>query len=230
MGRIRLSKRTDKRNPLIQDLLELHDTDRLVFGGWDIQDQDCYEAAQAACVIEPSLLVEAEGELRAVRPMPAVFEQNYVPRLSGSHVKHGSNKMALAEALVRDIEEFKRNNAVDRAVMVWCGSTETILRPTEVHLSLEAFETGLLANDPNIAPSQIYAYAALQCGVPFANGAPNLTIDFPALEQLAKQQRVPVCGKDFKTGQTFMKTLIAPGLKARLLGVEGWFSTTGLGI
>ena len=229
MGRIRLRKRTDKRNPLIRDLLELHDTKRLVFGGWDIQDQDCYEAAEAAGVIDAGLLAEAESELRAVRPMPAVFERDYVPRLSGSHVKHGSNKMALAEALVRDIEEFKRSNALDRAVMIWCGSTETILRPAEVHLSPEAFETGLLANDPNIAPSQIYAYAALQCGVPFANGAPNLTADIPALEQLAKQRSVPVCGKDFKTGQTFMKTLIAPGLKARLLGVDGWFSTNILG-
>ena len=229
MGRIRLSKRTDYRNPLIRDLIELQGIDGLVFGGWDIHGQDGYEAARTAGVIDPNLLSQAESELRAVRPMPAVFERDYVPRLSGSNVKHGSNKMALAEALVRDIEDFKRVNGVERAVMVWCGSTETLLRPTEVHASVEAFETGLLANDPNIAPSQIYAYAALQCGVPFANGAPNLTADIPALQDLAKERRVAVCGKDFKTGQTFMKTLIAPGLKARLLGVDGWFSTNILG-
>ncbi len=229
MGRIRLSKRTDKRNPLIRELLELQDTNGLVFGGWDIQDQDCFEAAKAAGVIDPALLAEAEADLRAVRAMPAVFEREYVPRLDGSHVKRGDNKMGLAEAVMRDIEEFKRSNGLERAVMVWCGSTETMLRPGEVHRSLESFEAGLLANDPRIAPSQIYAYAALQSGVPFANGAPNLTVDIPALESLARDRRVAVCGKDFKTGQTFMKTLIAPGLKARLLGVDGWFSTNILG-
>ena len=229
MGRIRLSKRTEKRNPLIQDLVALQDIGGLVFGGWDIRDHDCYEAAKAAGVIEPSLLAEAEPDLRAVRPMPAVFDGRYVPRLEGSHVKQGTSKMALAEALVRDIEEFKRANGLDRAVMVWCGSTEIYQRATEVHASPESFETGLLNDDPDIAPSQVYAYAALQCGVPFANGAPNLTVDFPAHRQLAKERGVPICGKDFKTGQTFMKTLIAPGLKARLLGVDGWFSTNILG-
>ena len=229
MGRIRLSKRTDRRNPLIRELLELQAIDQLVFGGWDIHGQDGYEAAQTAGVIDPGLLAQAEAELRAVRPMAAVFERDYVPRLGGSHVKHGSNKMALAEALVGDIEEFKRVHGLERVVMVWCGSTETLQRPTAVHASVEAFETALLSNDPHIAPSQIYAYAALQCGVPFANGAPNLTADIPALQQLAKERQVPVCGKDFKTGQTFMKTLIAPGLKARLLGVDGWFSTNILG-
>ncbi len=229
MGRIRLSKRTDRRNPLIRELVPLQDPAGLVFGGWDILDQDCYESALAAGVIEPAMLAEAERELRAVRAMPGVFERRYVPRLDGAHVKRGTSKMALAEALVRDIEDFKSANGLDRAVMVWCGSTEIHQRATEVHASTEAFETGLLADDPAIAPSQIYAWAALQCGVPFANGAPNLTVDVPAMQQLAKDRGVPVCGKDFKTGQTYIKTLIAPGLKARLLGVEGWFSTNILG-
>ncbi len=229
MGRIRLSKRTDKRNPLIRELLEIQDTGDLVFGGWDIRDIDCYDSAAGAAVIEPGLLAQVEPELRAVRPMPAVFEQRFVPRLDGGNVKHGTSKMALAEALVHDIEEFKRANGLDRAVMVWCGSTEVHQRASAVHDSLESFETGLLNDDPEIAPSQIYAYAAIRSGVPFANGAPNLTVDIPALQELANRQRVPICGKDFKTGQTFMKTLIAPGLKARMLGVEGWFSTNILG-
>ena len=229
MGRIRLSKRTDRRNPLIRELLALQDIGGLVFGGWDIRGIDCFESAAGAAVIEPSKLAHVESDLRAVRPMPAVFDQRFVPRLDGGHVKRGANKMALAEALVRDIEDFKRDNGLDRLVMVWCGSTEIHQRPTEVHDSVEAFETGLLNDDPGIAPSQIYAYASIRCGVPFANGAPNLTVDVPALQQLAERQGVPICGKDFKTGQTFMKTLIAPGLKTRLLGVDGWFSTNILG-
>ncbi len=229
MGRIRLSKRTDKRNPLIRELLPLQDIGGLVFGGWDIFEHDCYEAAKIAGVIETSALSQIETQLRAVSPMPAVFESRYVPRLHGTHVKQGANKMALAESLTRDIEDFKSTHGLERVVMVWSGSTEIHQRPVAVHASLEEFETGLLNDDPDIAPSQIYAYAALQCGVPFANGAPNLTVDIEAIHQLAKARRVPVCGKDFKTGQTYMKTLIAPGLKARLLGVEGWFSTNILG-
>ena len=229
MGRIRLSRRTDRRNPLIRELLELQDIGNLVFGGWDIRDIDCFDSASGAGVIEPSLLAEVEADLRAVRPMSGVFEHCFVPRLEGSHVKPGTNKMALAEALIQDIEDFKRANGLDRVVMVWCGSTDTHQRPGDVHASLEAFETGLLNNDPEIAPSQIYAYAAVRSGVPFANGAPNLTVDTPALQELAKRRSVPICGKDFKTGQTFMKTLVAPGLKTRLLGVEGWFSTNILG-
>ncbi len=229
MGRIRLNKRTDRRNPLIREMLELQDAGDLVFGGWDIRDLDCFDSASDAAVIEPSLLGEIEAELRAVQPMPAVFDQRFVPRLEGSHVKPGTNKMALAESLMQDIEDFKVANGLDRVVMVWCGSTEVHQRAGDVHASIEAFERGLLNNDPEIAPSQIYAYAAIRCGVPFANGAPNLTVDTPALLELAKQESVPICGKDFKTGQTFMKTLVAPGLKARLLGVEGWFSTNILG-
>ena len=229
MGRIRLGKRTDDRNPLIRKLIALQDIGELVFGGWDIRNIDCFDSAREAAVIEPGLLAQAEPELRAVRPMPAVFENQFVPRLSGDHVKPATNKMALAESLMRDIEDFKRDNGLRRVAMVWCGSTEIHQRASEVHESLESFETGLLNDSPDIAPSQIYAYAAIRCGVPFANGAPNLTVDFPALEQLARESGTPVCGKDFKTGQTFMKTLIAPGLKTRLLGVEGWFSTNILG-
>lgn len=229
MGRIRLSKRTDKRNPAIRELVPIQDTAGLVFGGWDISASDGYEAALEAGVIEPALLAAAEGELRSVRPMPAVFEKRFVPRLDGPNVKRATSKMAMAESLVQDIEDFKRENGLDRAVMVWCGSTEIHQRPGSVHESLDAFEAGLLCNDPRIAPSQIYAYAALRCRVPFANGAPNLTVDVPAIQELAAQRGVPICGKDFKTGQTFMKTLIAPGFKARLLGVDGWFSTNILG-
>ena len=229
MGHIRLSKRTDKRNPAIGDLVALQDPGALVFGGWDIRNIDCFDAAVSSRVIGPELLSMVRDDLTAVRPMPAVFERRFVPRLDGTHVKKGTSKMALAEALVEDIERFKAENSLDRAVMIWCGSTETHQQPFPVHDSLGAFETGLLTDDPAIAPSQIYAYAALQCGVPFANGAPNLTVDIPALQQLALDRQVPICGKDFKTGQTFMKTLIAPGLKARLLGVDGWFSTNILG-
>lgn len=229
MGKIRLSKRTDRRNPSIRELVPLQEIDGLVFGGWDIFEHDCYEAAKIAGVIERDSLSQIENQLRAVAPMPAVFENRYVPRLQGTRVKKGANKMVLAEALIRDIEDFKSRNGLDRTVMVWCGSTEIHQRPMEVHASLDQFETGLLNDDPNLAPSQLYAYAALQCGVPFANGAPNLTLDIEAMHQLAGTRRVPVCGKDFKTGQTYMKTLIAPGLKARLLGVDGWFSTNILG-
>ncbi len=229
MGRIRLNKRTDRSNPLIREILELQGIGDLVFGGWDIRDLDCFDSARDAAVIEPTLLKEVEADLRAVRPMPAVFEHRYVPRLEGTHVKPGANKMALAESLMRDIEDFKRTHGLDRVVMVWCGSTEIHQRAGEVHASLESFERGLLDNDPEISPSQIYAYAAIRSGVPAANGAPNLTLDVPALLELAKREAVPVCGKDFKTGQTFMKTLIAPGLKTRLLGVDGWFSTNILG-
>lgn len=229
MGRIRLSKRTEKRNPLIREFLPLQGIDKLVFGGWDIFEHDCCEAAKIAGVIDEAALRQVKDELQKVEVMPAVFENRRVPRLEGRRVKQGVNKMALAESLVRDIEDFRSAHRLERAVMVWCGSTEIHQRPADVHASLDKFETGLLNDDPEIAPSQIYAYAALQCGVPFANGAPNLTVDIPALQELAKARRAPICGKDFKTGQTYMKTLLAPGLKARLLGVEGWFSTNILG-
>jgi myo-inositol-1-phosphate synthase len=229
MGRIRLGKRTDDRNPLIRDLVPLACLSDIVYGGWDIYEDNCYDSAVNAKVIDPEQLNRVRAEMEAVRPMSAVFEQRYVTRITGPNVKKGSSKMELAEALIEDIARFKQASGVSRMVMIWCGSTEIFMRSSAVHATLQAFEEGLAKSDPDIAPSQIYAYAALQSGVPFANGAPNLTIDTPALLELAKKKGLPIAGKDYKTGQTFMKTLIAPGLKARLLGVDGWFSTNILG-
>ncbi|MBI4465494.1 MAG: inositol-3-phosphate synthase [Acidobacteria bacterium] len=229
MGTIRLGKRTEKRVPSIREFVPLASLDDLVFGGWDIRGENCYQIAVQGGVLEHRLLEQMRGFLESIRPMPAVFERHYVRRLDGTHVKQGQNKMELAKMLQDDIEDFRARTGVARLVMVWCGSTEIYLRPQEVHQSLEQFECGLKENHPAIAPSMIYAYAALKSGVPFANGAPNLTVDIPALMELGKQQSVPVCGKDFKTGQTLMKTIIAPGLKARLLGLSGWFSTNILG-
>ncbi len=229
MGHIRLGKRTDDRNPLIRDLVPLACLSDLVYGGWDIYADNCYDSAINAKVIDPELLNQVRPEMEAVKPMSAVFEQRYVTRISGPNVKKGGCKMEMAEALMEDISRFQQSSGVSRMVMIWCGSTEIFQRPGAVHASLKAFEEGLRKSDPDIAPSQIYAYAALRSGVPFANGAPNLTIDIPALQQLAKERSIAIAGKDYKTGQTFMKTLIAPGLKSRLLGVDGWFSTNILG-
>ncbi len=229
LGHIRLGKRTEGRNPLIRELTPLAGLDNLVFGGWDIYESNAYEAARHAAVIDSALLDQVRGEMSSLKPMPAVFENRFVTRIDGENKKSAANKMQYAEALMRDIADFKQTNDLSRLVMVWCGSTEIYQRATESHESLAAFEKGLLQSDPEISPSQIYAYAALKSGVPFANGAPNLTLDFPAMLELAKQQNVPVCGKDYKTGQTFMKTLLAPGLKSRLLGLNGWFSTNILG-
>jgi myo-inositol-1-phosphate synthase len=229
LGRIRLGKRTDNRNPLINELLPLAGLNSLVYGGWDIYEDNCYDAAVNAKVLSQDQLDQVRAEMEAIKPMPAVFEQRYVTRINGPNVKKGSNKMELAEALIADIAQFKKSTGVSRTVMVWCGSTEIFKRSTAVHQSLKAFEEGLAKSDPDIAPSQIYAYASLKSGVPFANGAPNLTLDTPAIQELAKQQSVAIAGKDYKTGQTFMKTLIAPGLKSRLLGMHGWFSTNILG-
>ena len=229
LGHIRLGKRTDGRNPLINEMTPLAGLDNLVFGGWDIYESNAYEAARHAGVIDSALLDQVSWEMSSVKPMPAVFENRFVTRIDGENKKLAANKMQYAEALMRDIADFKQANDLSRLVMVWCGSTEIYQRATESHASLEAFEKGLLQSDPEISPSQIYAYAALKSGVPFANGAPNLTLDFPAMLELAKQEGVPICGKDYKTGQTFMKTLIAPGLKSRLLGLNGWFSTNILG-
>ena len=229
MGRIRLGKRTDNRNPLINELLPLAGLNSLVYGGWDIYEDNCYAAAVNAKVLSQDQLDQVRAEMEAIKPMPAVFEQRYVTRINGPNVKKGSNKMELAEALIADIAQFKKSTGVSRTVMVWCGSTEIFKRSTAVHQSLKTFEEGLAKSDPDIAPSQIYAYASLKSGVPFANGAPNLTLDMPAMQELAKQQNVAIAGKDYKTGQTFMKTLIAPGLKSRLLGMHGWFSTNILG-
>jgi myo-inositol-1-phosphate synthase len=229
MGTIRLGKRTDGRSPMIKDFVPLADLDDLVFGAWDIFEENCYEAAMSAGVIEKELLVQLKPQLSKVKPMAAVFEQEYVKRLNGTHVKKGKTKMALAEQLMDDIAEFKKKSRVSRMVMVWCGSTEVFIKPQPVHKTLAAFEKGLRENHKAIAPSMIYAYAALKSGVGFANGAPNLTVDIPALIELAEEQNLPICGKDFKTGQTLMKTILAPGLKARMLGLHGWYSTNILG-
>jgi len=229
MGTIRLGKRTEKRVPAIRQFVPLASLDDLVFGGWDIRSDNCYEIARHGGVLEPGLLEQLRGFLEGIVPLPAVFDQNYVRRLDGPHVKRGQNKWELAQMLVEDIERFRASTGVSRTIMVWCGSTEIFLQPQEVHQTLENFERGLRENHPGISPSMIYGYAALRSGIPFANGAPNLTVDIPALVELARQKSLPVAGKDFKTGQTLMKTIIAPGLKARLIGLSGWFSTNILG-
>lgn len=229
MGTIRLGKRTDARTPLIKDLMPLASLDDIVFGGWDIFDDNCYEAATTAGVLEPSLLTQIKPELEAIKPMSAVFDRYYVKRLDGPNVKKGANKMELAEQVRADIRRFKQENMLDRLVMIWCGSTEIFMVETEAHQSIEAFEKALQRSDVSIPSSMVYAYAALKEGIPYANGAPNLTVDIPALMELAQQNGSPVTGKDFKTGQTLIKTVIAPGLKARLIGIKGWYSTNILG-
>jgi myo-inositol-1-phosphate synthase len=229
MGTIRLGKRTDGRSPRIREFVDLARLDDIVFGGWDIFQEDCYAAARTAGVLEPALLDQIRPELEAVKPMPAVFDQHYVKRLDGPNVKKGSSKKDLAEQLIADIRQFKKDNTCDRLVMVWCGSTEIYLTETAVHQTVESLEKGLEQNDPAIPPSMIYAYAAIKEGIPYANGAPNLSADIPALMDLAVANQSPIAGKDLKTGQTLMKTMIAPGLKARLLGVNGWYSTNILG-
>jgi myo-inositol-1-phosphate synthase len=229
MGTIRLGKRTEGRSPRIEDFVPLAALDDVVFGAWDIFSDNAFDAAMKAGVLEKDLLNQVSEQMASLKPMPAVFEQNYVKRLHGDNVKSGKNKMELAEQLIEDIARFKSENDCDRLVMVWAASTEIYMEEAAVHRSLEAFEKGLYDSDPAIAPSMIYAYAALKSGVPFANGAPNLTVDIPAMTELADKMRVPVCGKDFKTGQTLMKTMIAPGLKARMLGLDGWYSTNILG-
>jgi myo-inositol-1-phosphate synthase len=229
MGTIRLGKRTEGRTPLIKDLVPLASLDDIVFGGWDIFEDNCYEAAATAGVLETSLLEQIKPELEAIKPMSAVFDRRYVKRLDGPNVKKGANKMDLAEQVRADIRRFKKENDLDRLVMIWCGSTEIYLTETEAHQSIEAFEKALQTNDVNIPSSMVYAYAALKEGIPYANGAPNLTVDIPALMDLAQKNGCPIAGKDFKTGQTLIKTIIAPGLKARLIGVEGWYSTNILG-
>lgn len=229
MGTIRLGKRTEKRTPLIKDFVPLANLEDLVFAGWDVFSDNSYEAALKAGVLEKSLLDSVKDFLTGIHPMPAVFEQKFVKNLHGRNVKKGKTKMDLAEQVMEDIRQFKKRSGVSRLVMIWCGSTEAFMKPSDVHRSLSSFEKGLRASSPNIAPSMIYAYAALKLGIPFANGAPNLTVDVPAMLELAGRQELPLCGKDFKTGQTLMKTIIAPGLKARLIGLRGWFSTNILG-
>ena len=230
MAHIRLGKRTEDNNPLIKDFVPLATMDDLEFGGWDPYSDDAYTSAMKAGVLDPRHIEGIGEELRAVKPYPAVFSTNWIRNLPDvDQVKEGVTFMDLAEALMTDIDRFRGEKAVDRLVSVWCGSTEAYEEPSAVHSDLDAFEKGLKENDPAITPSQIYAYAMLRMKVPFANGAPNLTVDVPAMVQLAAEEGVPIAGKDFKTGQTLMKTMIAPGLKARMLGINGWFSTNILG-
>jgi myo-inositol-1-phosphate synthase len=229
MGTIRLGKRTEGRSPKIKEFVPLAGLDDLVFTGWDIFEDDMHAAATKAGVLERSLLDQVKPFLQSVKPRKAVFDRNYVKKLDGPNVKKGKSKMELAEQLREDIREFRKTSGAERLIMIWCGSTEVFLKSTEVHATVKAFEKGLANNDENIAPSMIYAYSALAEGVPFANGAPNLTTDIPAMHELARRNEAPICGKDYKTGQTLMKTILAPGFKARLLGLSGWFSTNILG-
>ena len=229
MGTIRLGLRTEHRQPYIREFVPLARVQDLVFGGWDIFPEDAYHAARKAGVLDNQLLEQLRPELEAIRPMAAVFDPDFVKNLHGPNLKRGPTKLDLAEQLRADIRGFIHRHELDRCVMVWCASTERYLPPGRAHASLADFETALRNNDDSIAPSMVYAYAALMEGVPFANGAPNLTVDIPALQELAKKRLVPISGKDFKTGQTLVKTVIAPMLKARMLGLEGWFSTNILG-
>ena len=229
MGRIRLGQRTKKNKPLIKDLVPIQNLKNVVFGGWDIFDDNVYEAAMHAKVLDETLLKKLKKPLEAIKPMRAVFDNRYVKKLDGKYIKKGKTKMDLAKALMRDIAKFKKENNCDRLVMVWCGSTEIYIKESKVHQTIASLEKGMQNNHKDIPPSMIYAYAAIKSGVPYANGAPNLSCDIPALVELSRQTGTPIAGKDFKTGQTLMKTILAPGLKARALGVEGWFSTNILG-
>jgi myo-inositol-1-phosphate synthase len=229
MGTVRLGRRTDNRVPAIKDFVPLAKLEDLVFGAWDIFPDSAFEAATHAGVLEKDLLNTLRKPLQKIKPMKAVFDQNYVKRLTGTNVKKGKNKLDLAKQLIAEIADFKRKNKCDRLVMIWAASTEIFMKPHAVHRNLKSFEQAMRDNHKAIPPSMIYAYAALKSGVPFANGAPNLTVDVPAMMDLANQQGLAVCGKDFKTGQTLMKTILAPGLKSRMLGLHGWYSTNILG-
>lgn len=229
MGTIRLGKRTDNRSPLIKDFVPLADLNDIVFGAWDIFPDSAYDAAMTAGVLEKDLLNQLKQPLKKLKPMKAVFDQHYVKRLNGTNVKEGKTKMDLAEQLIAEIAEFKKKNKCSRLVIVWAASTEIFLKTHKVHKTVASFEQAMRENHKAIAPSMIYAYAAMKSGVPFANGAPNLTVDIPAILKLAEENNVPIGGKDFKTGQTLMKTILAPGLKSRMLGLHGWYSTNILG-
>ena len=229
LGTIRLGKRTEGRVPKIKDLVPLAKLDDLVFGGWDVFPDDAYQAATKAGVLDARDLTKVQKFLKTIKPMKAAFDQSYVKNLQGTNVKKGKTKFDLAEQIRQDIRDFKKKNKCDRLVMVWCASTEVFLKAEDVHKDLKSFEKGMKANHPAIAPSMLYAWAAISEGVPFANGAPNLTVDIPALEEYAKAKEVPIGGKDFKTGQTLLKTVLAPAFKARMLGMNGWFSTNILG-
>jgi myo-inositol-1-phosphate synthase len=229
MATIRLGKRTENRSPLIKEFVPLASLDDIVFGAWDPIPDDGYTAAKKAGVLSEKDLDRVADFMKAIKPMPAVFDNHYVTRINGSNVKKGKTKRDLAEQLRQDMRDFKSKNGLDRLVIVWCASTEIFIRPGPQHATIEAFEKAMDENDEAIAPSMLYAYAAIMEGIPFCNGAPNLSVDAPCLVQLAIDRGVPISGKDFKTGQTWMKTVIAPGLKARMLGLEGWYSTNILG-
>ena len=230
LGHIRLGKRTDNKSPAIKEYVSLAKLEDIAFGGWDIFPENVYQAAIKAGVLDKHEHLEPiRAELEAIKPMTAVFEQAFVKKLNGPNVKKGTSKMHLAQQLMEDIKQFKATNGCDRLIAVWCGSTEVYRTPTDVHSSLAKFEAGLEASSDEIAPSQIYAYACLKMGVPYANGAPNLSLDTAALMELARKQNLPVTGKDFKTGQTLLKTVLAPMFKARMLGLKGWYSTNILG-
>jgi myo-inositol-1-phosphate synthase len=229
MSAIRLGKRTDGRSPKIKEFVPLAGLDDLVFTGWDIFEDDMYSAASKAGVLDRYLLDQIKPFLSSIKPRKAVFDHNYVKKIDGPNVKKGKNKMELAEQVRDDMRQFKKSSGASRLITIWCGSTETFIEPSAAHQSVKAFEKALTQNDENIAPSMVYAYASLMEGIPFANGAPNLTVDIPAMLELSKKNEAPICGKDFKTGQTLIKTILAPGFKARMLGLSGWFSTNILG-
>jgi myo-inositol-1-phosphate synthase len=229
MGTIRLGKRTDGRSPKIKEFVPLASLDELVFTGWDIFEDNMFDAATNAGVLDRYLLEQIKPFLEKITPRKAVFDHNYVKKIDGPNVKKGKNKMDLAQQVREDIREFRKSSGASRLITIWCGSTESFIQPTAVHQSLKALEKAFQQNDENIPPSMIYAYASLMEGVPFANGAPNLTVDVPALHELSREHEAPICGKDFKTGQTLIKTILAPGFKARMLGLAGWFSTNILG-
>jgi myo-inositol-1-phosphate synthase len=228
-GKIRLGLRTNNRIEAIKDLLPLANLEDIVFGGWDIFEDSAYDSATHAKVLDTADIEAVADEMKQIKPMKAVFDRQYVKRLDGPHVKKASSKMVLAELLMKDVENFKQEHNIDRVVICWAGSTEAYQADTDVHQTLEAFEQGLKSSNKDITPSQIYAYAALSMKIPYINGAPHITTDCPALLELAEKNQVAVCGKDFKTGQTLLKTIIAPGIQSRLLGVNGWFSTNILG-
>jgi myo-inositol-1-phosphate synthase len=229
MATIRLGKRTEGRSPKIKEFVPLAGLDDLVFTGWDIFEDNMFDAATKAGVLDRYLLEQIKPFLQKITPRKAVFDHNYVKKIDGPNVKKGRNKMELAEQVRQDMREFRKSSGATRLITIWCGSTETFIQPTAAHQSVKAFEKALQQNDENIAPSMVYAYASLMEGVPFANGAPNLTVDIPAMHELSREHEAPICGKDFKTGQTLIKTILAPGFKSRMLGLAGWFSTNILG-
>jgi myo-inositol-1-phosphate synthase len=229
MGTVRLGKRTDARSPKIKEFVPLAGLDDLVFTGWDIFQDDMHAAAKNAGVLDRELLEQVKPFLSTIKPRKAVFDHNYVKKIDGPNVKKGKNKMDLAEQVRADIQDFKKTSGATRLITIWCGSTESYIEPTAAHQSLKSFEKALITNDENVAPSMIYAYASLMEGVPFANGAPNLTVDLPVMRELSRKNEAPICGKDFKTGQTLIKTILAPGFKARMIGLNGWFSMNILG-